>query len=65
MVSIDEQTKQWTQIKQEEIRLYRYIGTAGATGTKRHIRVIKGSGSNVKIEGLAEMYEDVLEETTE
>ena len=62
MIPKNEQTGEITKIQEESIRIYRYIGTAGPSGTKRHIRVIKGTGSNVKIEGLAEMYEDVLEE---
>ncbi len=49
------------RICNEEIKIYRFIGDAGPTGTKRHIRFTFGSNYKATIKGLADLYEDVLE----
>ena len=59
MIPRDEQTGTVTKIQNESIRIYRYIGDAGPTGTKRRIKII--GCTNAKPKGLADMYEDILE----
>lgn len=61
MLPKDEKTGVLTKIQQEEIKIYRYIGDAGPTGTRRHIRIT--GYNNAEVKGLADMYEDVLEPT--
>jgi hypothetical protein len=49
------------KIQQEEIKIYRYIGAAGPTGTRRRIKIT--GYNNAEVKGLADMYEDILEPT--